>query len=220
MDPMFFFSFRLNFIKNFYVTSSGPFLKIKNDIEQEVPPYEPPYSEDGEPPFQEEWSQANASLIVLGGSCVSMLEGSLHMLLDTLMKMHGNLNDWRAVKSKDGWWGKHQGYFKEHGIDFATSGCNMDLLSEIILARNRVQHGEGLTTQSITYQPEDLAKVSSPFFVDSTEVDVLKELGEPDFSLFQPVITVDLEKLTAALEEVRKFGHWFTQQLGYAERSW
>ena len=43
-----------------------------------------PYSEDGEPPFMQEWSQADIELEVLGRTCVSMLSDSLEALLPDL----------------------------------------------------------------------------------------------------------------------------------------
>ena len=221
MDAMYFFGFRLDFIKNFYETSSQPFLKIKSDIENGVEPYEPPYAEDDEPCFELEWNQADTSLVVLGGSCISMLGGALHLLLDSLMHLHGDVDEFVATKSKDGWWGKHQSYFHARGVDFSSSGVDMTLLSEIVLARNRVQHPEGLTTGNAKYQQEDLDKVSNPFFVKATEVELFQSLnGEGHLPLFMPEIFVDLEKLVAAIEEVRKFGRWFTQKLGYAPRDW
>jgi len=43
----------------------------------------PPYSEDAEPPFLEEWIEADDSLHVLAYSCVSMLAAALHLYLET-----------------------------------------------------------------------------------------------------------------------------------------
>jgi hypothetical protein len=90
MDANYFLNFRLDFIKNFYEVGSKPFTTIKYDIEEGIPPYEPPYSEDGDPPFELAWKQADDSLTLLGGACISMLAGSLHVFLDTLVKLHGS----------------------------------------------------------------------------------------------------------------------------------
>lgn len=41
----------------------------------------PPYGEDGEPPFLNEWIEADESLLVLGYACISMLAASFHLYL-------------------------------------------------------------------------------------------------------------------------------------------
>lgn len=213
MDANYFLSFRLDFIKNFYEVSSKPFEQLKFDIENGVTPYEPPYAEDGEPPFELLWNQANDSLTLLGGACISMLGGSLHVFLDTLVKLHGDEEAFKKTKSVNGWWGKHQNYFKNAGnIDFKDSGCDMALLEEIILARNRVQHPDNLTGTNANYLAKDLEKVPSPFFVNETESEILNRLGDGDGGwLVSPTVYVDLVKLTKAIDEVRKLGRWLDQ---------
>jgi hypothetical protein len=213
MDANYFLNFRLDFIKNFYEVGSKPFAAIKYEIEEGIPPYEPPYSEDGDPPFEAAWGQADDSLNLLGGACISMLAGSLHVFLDTLVKLHGNEAAFKKTKSDNGWWGKHQNYFKTaENIDFKDSGCDMNLLEEIVLARNRVQHPGNLTGTNAQYLADDLEKVPSLFFVNDTEADIFQRLGDEQSSwLLAPTVYVDLVKLNKAIDEVRKLGSWLNQ---------
>ncbi|UMO86312.1 hypothetical protein HP572_13005 [Pectobacterium sp. PL64] len=51
MDIEFFLKERTKFINYFYETATAPFTKTMNDIENEVHPYIPAYTEDSEPPF-------------------------------------------------------------------------------------------------------------------------------------------------------------------------
>ena len=52
-------------------------------IESEEPPFEPPYSEDGEPPFLAEWMEAEEGLQVVGRMCISMLSAALQLYFKT-----------------------------------------------------------------------------------------------------------------------------------------
>ena len=73
MDVRYFLDQRLAFIEQLYVNSAVSFIERKRKIEAEEKPFVPPYSEDPEPAFLSEWLEADESLQVLGGSCVSML---------------------------------------------------------------------------------------------------------------------------------------------------
>ena len=73
MDVRFFLNRRLGFIRQLYGTASAPYVERKQKIEDEEEPFVPPYSEDGEPAFFEEWLEADESLHVLAYSCVQCL---------------------------------------------------------------------------------------------------------------------------------------------------
>ncbi|MCZ7889729.1 hypothetical protein [Agrobacterium salinitolerans] len=80
MEVLYFLRERLTSIRNFYETSSGPFREVIAAIEDNRPPFDdPPYSEDGEPPYFAEWMEAYSALEVLGRTCVSMLSASLQL---------------------------------------------------------------------------------------------------------------------------------------------
>ena len=83
MDILFFLKRRTEFIRHFYDTASEPFRETLRKIEAGEIPFEPPYSEDGEPAFQLEWSEAHESLTILGRTCVSMLSASLQLYFKT-----------------------------------------------------------------------------------------------------------------------------------------
>ena len=72
MDVQYFLERRLEFIRQFYVNSSAGFIERKRQIEAEEEPYVPPYSEDPEPAFLNEWLEAEESLQVLGRICISL----------------------------------------------------------------------------------------------------------------------------------------------------
>ncbi len=55
MEVLFFLKERTKFIRHFYETAGESFRETKRQIEAGEPPFDnPPYSEDGEPPYLEE----------------------------------------------------------------------------------------------------------------------------------------------------------------------
>src|SRR4030043_347179 len=83
MDIEAFLKLRTAFIRYFYENGVEPFEEIKTAIENEGEPYVPPYSEDGEPPFLEEWMDAEQGVDTVGHVCISMLSSSLQLFLKT-----------------------------------------------------------------------------------------------------------------------------------------
>ena len=81
MDIEFFLKDRIKFIRYFYEAAIAPFAKTMDDIENEVEPYVPSYSEDGEPPFLSEWIDAKSGLETCGHHALSMLASSLQLYL-------------------------------------------------------------------------------------------------------------------------------------------
>ena len=73
MDVECFFRMRTAFIRNFYKTAVKPFREVQDLIDREEEPYVPPYSEDGEPPFLDEWIEADTGAQFVGRAAISML---------------------------------------------------------------------------------------------------------------------------------------------------
>lgn len=216
MDVGFFLEQRLTFIERHYAMAVLPFVERKRQIEAEEPPFVPPYSEDGEPPFLKEWLEADDSIKVLGSACVSMLAASLHVYLQTWAVLLGNpVPDAVKVTSKKlGWFGGYRQFFEDRfGAKFQDSGANLDLLEEVVLVRNRTQHPEYLTDIQPKFSAHDLKRVPSPFFVSDREREVLLNPDEEERRwLIEPQIEVTDEHLSAAIGEVRKFYRWFEAQ--------
>jgi hypothetical protein len=213
VDIQFFLFERLQFIEQFYRNSAAPFVERKRRIEAEEEPFVPPYSEDGEPTFLAEWVEADESLNVLGRSCISMLTASLHLYLKTWERQIGIPID-ESLKpcfKSNGWFHGYKAHFAQQlGVRFEDSPCNLSLLEELVLARNRVQHPESITTHSTHYSDSDLKKLPRPFFVDEKDLDLFSEVDEGTRSwLMQPTVYVTGEKLFSALSEVSRFSKWF-----------
>ena len=211
MDVRFFLEQRLAFISQLYTNSIKPFEEIKRLIEAEEEPYIPPYSEEGEPPFLHEWLEADESLQVLGRTCVSMLSASFHLYFKTLEpKRRISAAKEYSADFKRGWFNGYRAYFRgEFKIMFEDSKCNLSLLEELVLARNRVQHPEWIASHSSHYSDDDLKKLPSPFFIDVREIEFFSEQENEERNwLMPPTIHVTQEKLQSAVSEISRFALW------------
>jgi hypothetical protein len=211
MDVRYFLSRRLDFIRQFYEMSAAPFIERKRLIEAEEEPFVPPYSEDPEPAYLEEWLEAEESLQVLGRTCISMLAAVFHLYFKTWERQIGVPVD-ASLKGdfKNGWFNGYKAYFARHfRIRFEDSPFRLGVLEEIVLVRNRAQHPESITMDSTHFSESDLEKLPHPFFIDEKDAALFSEIEEGERSwLMAPPIRVTAEKLSAALSEVDSFAEW------------
>ena len=211
MKVRYFLGQRIAFIRQFYVVTSAPYVERKRKIEAEEAPWVPGYSEDGEPWFLEEWLEADESLQVLGRSCISMLVATLHVYFKTWQQLINKpIDESMKVAFKNGWLNGYKEYFACHvRIKFEKAPVSLAVLEELVLARNRIQHPESITTDTSHFSNADLEKMPRPFFIDERDSSLLSEADEGECAwLLPPAIHVSAEKLECALKEVEQFAEW------------
>jgi hypothetical protein len=82
MDVLWFLKRRTSFVRRFYERASQEFLDTKHKIDCSEPPFNrPPFDDSGEPPFLEEWQDADEAIEFLGQACVSFLSTSVVLYL-------------------------------------------------------------------------------------------------------------------------------------------
>jgi hypothetical protein len=205
---------RVKFILGFYEKALSPFVETKQLIEEEKAPYEPVYSESGEPPFLSEWLDADQSIDILGLQCASLLCSTLKLFLEESLKNVFRMNARYVTKSiktesayksefKKGWLNGYRELFEtEFGLNWLDSGINLLLIEELILIRNRSQHPERITMVSNSFSKSDMEKVPSPFFIDDAR-------GNKDlYDFITPTIKPQPDKMKAAFEESTKLINW------------
>lgn len=212
VDVGYFLKDRIAFIKQFYEAASLSFTEKKRKIEAEEEPFVPPYSEDGEPPFLNEWIEADESLQVLGYACISMLAAALHLYFKT-WEAELRVPVAKSIKAdfkKKGWFNEYKAYFvAQIGVDFNDSPADLAILEEIVLARNRIQHPDDLLTPRTSYLPADLKKMPRVFFANDAELGLLSDVEKSEKSwLFPPYVHITEENLLSAAMEVEKFTNW------------
>lgn len=214
-----FFQERVVFIRQYYETASRPFVERKQKIEAHESPYNPLLTEEenGEPPFLDEWIEADESLHVLGYTCLSMLAAALHLYFKTWEKALGIplSNSIKSTCKNKGWVAGYRSYFSENlNIRFDGSPTDLSVLEEIVLVRNRVQHPDEITDQRVTYSRNDIRALSRPFFVDEVERSLLTDVDKAESAwLSPPTIHVPAEKFVAAIVEVEQFVNWLEVEI-------
>ena len=218
MDVHYFLIKRLNFVRQFYVTASMPYLERKRKIEAEEEPFVPPYSEDGEPAFLEEWLEADESLHVLAYSCISMLAAALHLYFKAWVKESGVPTDeqqFKRVKGKQGWLAAYMKHFLQRfNINIGGTSINLRLFKEVVLARNLVEHPESITSLRPHFSGDDLRKLKHPFFVDEREAELLAHAEEGERAWFiPPTLHVTHAQLLDVTSEIERFAEWFEAEI-------
>lgn len=219
MDVYYFLSERISFILNFYDCASGPFVEIQRKIQAQEHPFVEIYSEDDEPPYLTEWIEADESIQVIGQTCVSMLSAALRLYLHTLIKLLGG--DAHKVRRKKGWLVGCKDYFaRKFDLDFSASNSDLNLLEEITLARNRVQHPDSIVSMLPTYSKTDLKRNPNAFFVSDFERAMFSDAEEIEPKwIFEPSVHLSKDKLVAAAGEVEKLASWLETATGHYQTS-
>ena len=223
MDVLYFLDCRAAFIRQFYAAASAPFLERKRKINAQQEPFIPPYSEDGEPPFLDEYTEADESLNVLAYSCISMLASALHLFLQEWSQQSGDTVDksLKPVSKAKGWLARYNVYYTEHfGISFENGPANVEVLEEIVLARNCVQHPRSIVDQKTQYLASDMKKLRHPLFVSETEMALLGPFLDNEVPGFMtPSVHVTEPQLLHAISEIERFAKWFDGEIRAAADS-
>ena len=215
MNIEYFLKLRTGFIRYFYEHAVRPFNEIKLAIEGEKEPYLPPYNEDGEPPFLEEWMDAEQGVEIVGHACISMLSSSLQLFLkawvNRLEQEHGK--KFNADFKKRGWFNGYKQIFNELKLPLSQCGADLDIVEQVALARNRVQHPEELTKKAVDHSESDLKKFPKPFFASETELKMA--LHDADGSVtwwLRPSVKSTKDKIFAAIDQVEALCSWLEEE--------
>jgi hypothetical protein len=220
MDAFYFLKSRTEFIRFFYAEGSKGFADVKYQIENGMPPFDdPPYSEDAEPPYLSEWLDAEIAREVLGIACISMLSDSLKLYFRTLQERVIRFSfENRKAAFRDGF---VPAYFAALGeiLDTDWSDCpvDRDLIEQVVLARNRGQHSEDITSFDVRYDAAMIEKHPRPFFIGDDEMSVCTSEQGSLASLLMPTLKVSADGLTKALNEVDALAAWIEARMACAD---
>ena len=215
MDIDYFLKSRTKFIKYFYESSSSVYISIKGDIENAKEPYIPKYyPEQDEPAYLEEWLEADMGLDTVSQTSISMLSSALHLFMkswfDRLKKDHEMKFEFNF---------KEKGWFKEYirvvrDLEFPLDECgvSMEVLEQIVLARNRVQHPEEITSLRVSHSTRDMKKYPSPFFVRESELNMATEDDSELFFWFPLSVVAEKSKMEEAILSVEEFASWLESE--------
>ena len=220
MDVDYFFKSRTTFIVRFYDNAIKTFKHTQEQIEKEEEPYVPPYSEDPEPAFLEEWLDADASIQVVGQTAISLLSESLKAYFiewDSILGTRCAINFKGEFKS--GFWTGYRKCFQMAlGINWNDCPADKDVIEQVILARNSSQHADAITSM-VPKHPKDLrARFPNPLFVREYE----RNLSKDDLTALAWLGTqleISREALTEAVRQAELLVDWLEPQLQKARWS-
>ncbi|TIL84080.1 MAG: hypothetical protein E5Y73_35015 [Mesorhizobium sp.] len=203
---------RTDIIRLFYDKGRVPFEQLKRDIEEEVRPWEPPYfnpdTDDPEPAFLAEWTQADQTRELVGMLAVSLLADTLSLYFVELEREIGIAfvdQKERAALFK---LGKVEAYRQiiRHVMGDAFKYCpvRFDVIEQVILARNDFAHGQDFISFQTTHNQRTVERHPNPFFTNANEHLVGGDMPE----WRRLTIEVSREKLMAAIDEVEKLADW------------
>ena len=216
MNVLWFLKRRTAFARQLYAVSSAPYVERKRRIEAKEEPYVPEPSDDPEPAFFVEWQEADDSLHVLAYSCISILAASLQAYFKAWERESG----YKVPKPPPppfgdrGWLIGYLEHFSSRiGIDRQSCPADLELLEEVVLARNRIQHVDSITQLRPNFSPSDLKKLKSPLFVAEWERELFE--GDKPYEnnwIALPTLDIPSEKLMQAIAEMEKLVEWFEEE--------
>jgi hypothetical protein len=215
MDVDFFFKLRTNFIRKFYEEAARPFLQTQRLIEEEKEPYVPPYREDSEPPFLEEWKDADTSIQIVGRTAISLLSESLKvyfMQWDTLLGKKCSSKYLEAEFKKGYLRGYRRCFAAAYAIDWTKCPADLEIIEQISLARNQSQHAGKISTLSISHPRNLREKFPNPIFVKEYE----KYLDEDQLAALSwlgPDLVIARDALLEAIRQAELLVDWLEPQL-------
>ena len=214
MDLVFFIKDRLKFATYFFENASKPFVHLISAIEKEEPPFVQVYDESGEPQYLQEWQDASAGFESVGLTALSMVASSLQLFLNdwVRLRLESRGEPQYKRKHKKGWFHAYRKILEEVGLDLTTCPANLELIEQVVLARNRGQHPETLTMLQTTHAKSDLEKYPSPYFVSETDQRVIEQ-GNGELSWWlSPNVYVNESKLSTVISEVEKVCEWLEEE--------
>lgn len=213
MDVYFFFKQRTDLIRHFYDAAAAPFVETKRCIEERIAPFDDPaYDESGEPPFISEWLQADVERELVGRAAVSMLSEALKQFFVTWERRTWAKQpcaDCFRKEFKSGFIPGYVACFAEaFDVDWSTCPADMDVLKQVVMARNRAQHPD-LVMDHLSHDEKSMEAHPRPFFVHPGDED----LDYAGTNFLSPTIHISREKLLQAIDHAERLTWWLQQKI-------
>jgi hypothetical protein len=210
----FFLKLRTSFIRKFYDAAVKGFLETQRLIEAEEEPFVPPYSEDGEPPFLEEWIDAETSIQIVGRTAISMLSESLKVYFgqwDELLGI-GCGKHLKAAFKKGYWNGYRECFAKTCGIDWTQCPADLEIIEQVALARNQSQHAGRISSLSVRHPGNLRERFPKPIFVHEHE-NRLEGDELASLSWLGSELVISRDALVESVRQVELLVDWLEPQM-------
>lgn len=216
MDVVSFLDKRIRFILTLHEKGGEAFELEKRLIDEQRPPYDnPPYSEDGEPPFLEQWMDAENSIAVLGGVCITMLSEALKGYFKCHLALLGIKPTKKVFKKRGFFRGNEIVWENAFKIRFSESGADLKIIEEVIHLRNFIRHQDDIVFDQPILSSEYKNLVPSSYFVHPSDQQNWDDLPNDESLVGLTLVPAHLskEKITTASEEISKLCNWIDQRM-------
>jgi hypothetical protein len=203
---------RINFIRRFYEKAARPFETTKHQIEKRKGRYQHNPSgydpQDCEPPYLDDWFEADVALNVVGQSCLCLTQISFRDFLHGFVEQRGCARP----NTKKNWFRKYKEFFRErYTIDWDKGPVDLAVLEDMCLTRNGIQH----TQHHGRFYNLERKQTSEHRnrFPDSIFADDLDKRLFPSEKTSEPYrIKVTRDNLWVVLDAVEKFCAFLMEQ--------
>ena len=203
----------------FYENASKPFFEIVSAIENKVDPFVPVYSEDAEPQYLEEWEAAKNGINAVGLTVASMLSSSMQLFLEEWVSRLGKHGRRYNRKHKKGWFHAYLKILKDVGVNIDDCPASIEIIEQLVLARNRAQHPENLTEAGVRHSDNDLKKYPNPYFISEDERKLLESRDLKSSWWLRPKVDFDHQKIEMLISEIESFCSWLDNEYWNARRA-
>lgn len=97
-------------------------------------------------------------------------------------------------------------------MDWSQCPANLEIIEQVVLARNRDQHPEIITSVRMAPAEKDRQRFPRPFFMNEREA-VLSEGGDEPTLFMPPSVHVTGDKLMTAIEQVERLCEWLEERM-------
>lgn len=209
MDVAYFLRRRTSFIRWYYSAGVEPFRDIQRRIDHALSPYDELPSgydpEDGKPAYLAEWIEADEAAQVVGRSAVSLLSDTLKLYFKALEAQLGFSFDKEdmARAKKEGFVAAYKSALREVlKLDWADCPVDFDVIEQVVLARNRSQHGDDLATLWPRHDAASLSEHQDLIFASERELKMWVEEGANPDTWIAPRVDITDQSLHEAIAAV------------------
>jgi hypothetical protein len=149
-----------------------------------------------------------------GLTCVSLLSDSLKLYFQTLQHRVIGFAFSGTDQELKGLW--RPGFLKVYKralgeilqTDWTDCPVDFGIIEQVVLARNRAQHGSDLTSLRVTHDLDTLKKYPRPFFASEEELRTWTDEDSQPSYFFAPAIEITRQNLFEALAQTEALADW------------
>ncbi len=114
---------------------------------------------------------------------------------------------------KKGWFNGYRQVFAQLELPMNECSANLEIIEQVALARNRVQHPEHITDLNVRHSESDLKKYPRPFFAQANEIAMAGLDGEEAISWWIPpsLATTD-DTMLEAIQHIESLCSWLESE--------